>query len=74
MSLSRVLKVFGEGNEVALAVDFEQHADLAAGVDVGSHGAFVGGAGSLLLCRGHAALAQHNERAFNVTLSLLQGP
>src|SRR5271170_7255548 len=43
-----LLEVVGAGYEVGLAVEFEENADLAAGVDVGSDCAFVGGAGSLL--------------------------
>jgi hypothetical protein len=71
--LEQRLEVVGAGDEVGLAVDFEQHADLAAGVDVGADRALVGGAGGLLLRRGHAALAQHDEGAFDVALGLLQG-
>ena len=48
-------------------------ADLAASVDVSAHRALVGGAGGLLLGAGHAALAQHYESAFHVSLGLLQG-
>ena len=70
--LEQLLEVLGARHEVALAVDFDQHADLAAGMDVGAHCAFVGGAGRLLLCRGHAALAQHNECVFDISLCLLQ--
>ena len=40
----QLLEVVGAGDEVGLAVELEEHADLAAGVDVGSDGAFVGGA------------------------------
>ena len=70
--LQQFLEVLGAGHKVALAVHFDQHADLAAGMDVGAHRALVGGAGGLLLCRGHAALAQHHECLFDVSLGLLQ--
>jgi hypothetical protein len=61
--LQQLLEVLGAGHKVALAVQLEQHADLAAGMDIGAHRALVGGAGSLLLRRGHAPLAQHHKRA-----------
>ena len=48
MSLQQLLEVFGAGDEIALAVQLEQHADLAAGVDVGADRALVGGARRLL--------------------------
>ena len=38
------LEVVGAGDEIALAVDFDQHADLASGVNVAGDGAFAGDA------------------------------
>ena len=78
MSFSSSWKSVGAGDEVALAVEFDQHADLAAGVDVGAHRAFVGGARRLLLRGGHAALAQHDEACsmspFDSCRALRQSP
>jgi hypothetical protein len=71
--LEQLLEVVGAGHEVGLAVELDQHADLAAGVDVGADRALVGGAAGLLGSRGHAALAQHNEGVFHVALGFLQG-
>ncbi len=70
--LQQLLEVVGAGHEVALAVHLEQHADLAAGVDVGSDCAFVGGAGGLLGGRGHALLAQDHNRFFHIALRFNQ--
>src|SRR6185503_14954479 len=41
-------------------------------VDIGSDRSLVRGASSLFLSGGHAALAQHNERVFDISLGLLQ--
>ena len=67
------LEVVGAGDEVALAVDLDQHADLAAGVDVAGDRAFAGGAGGLLGGHGHAALAEHDDGLLHVALGLDQG-
>ena len=53
-------------------LSFKQHADLAAGMNVGADRALIRGAGSLLLRRRHAALAQHDECIFDIALGLLQ--
>ena len=71
--LEELLEVIGAGYEIAFAVELDEHADLAAGVDVGADGAFVGGAAGLLGSRRHAALAQHDEGFFHVALGFLQG-
>ena len=71
--LHQLLEVFGASNEVALAVDFKQDADFAAGMNVGAHRALVGGARRFLLRAGHAALAQDNKRLLNIALGLLEG-
>ncbi len=66
------LKVGSAGHKVALAVELDQHSDFAAGVNIGAYRALVGSAGGFLLRRGHAALAQHHERLFDVAFRLLQ--
>ena len=71
--LEQLLEVVGAGDEVGLAVELEEDADLAAGVDVGSDCALVGGAGGLLGGRGHAALAEDDEGLFHVALGFLEG-
>ena len=58
------------GNKVALAVHFQQHADLAPGVDVAGHHAFAGRARRLLGCRRHAALAQHHNGLLQIAIRL----
>src|ERR1035437_5266426 len=70
--LEQLLEVLGAGHEVALAIQFEQYADLAAGVNIGAHRALVGRAGGLLLRRGHAPLAQHHKGILDISLGLLQ--
>ena len=40
----QLLEVVGAGDKVGLAVEFEENADLSAGVDVGADCAFIGGA------------------------------
>jgi hypothetical protein len=42
--LEQLLEVLGARDEVRLAVELDEHADLAAGVDVVADCAFVGGA------------------------------
>src|SRR6202000_934659 len=64
--LHQVLEILGAGDEIALAVDFQKDANLAACVDVGADGTLVGAAGSFLLRRSHAALAKHNECLLDV--------
>src|SRR5258708_22427479 len=54
----QVFEVVGAGNEIALAVDFHQHADLASGVDVAGDSAFAGNARGLLGGGVDALLAQ----------------
>jgi hypothetical protein len=70
--LQQFLEVLSAGHEVALAIDFEEHADFTPGMNVGAHRAFIGGAGGLLLRGGHAPLAQDHEGFLDVPLSLLQ--
>ncbi len=66
------LEVLGAGHEIAFAVDFDQHADLAAGVDVVADRAFAGHAGRLLGSDGYALLAQQDHRLFEVALGFGQ--
>ncbi len=69
----QLLEVVGAGDEVGLAVELEEDADLSAGVDVGSDCALIGGAGGLLGSRGHAALAEDDEGVFHVAFGFLEG-
>ena len=46
------------GNEVGFAIDFDEDADFAGEVDVGSNGAFLRFARGLLACAGDAFLAE----------------
>src|SRR6201999_2243046 len=71
--LEQLLEVLSAGNEIALAVELDEYADLAAGVDVGAHSAFVSGARRLLLRGGHAPLAQYDESLLHIALGLLEG-
>jgi hypothetical protein len=72
MSRKQLLKVVGAGDKVGLTVELDQHADLAAGVQVGAYRALVGGSAGLLGRGRHAALAQHHERGLHLALGLLQ--
>src|SRR5271157_979583 len=64
----QALEVVGAGHEIALAVYFHQHADLASGVDVAGDRAFTGDAGGLLGSGRHTLLAKDNDGAFHVAL------
>src|SRR3954447_1895009 len=68
-----VLERLGAGHEVGLAVDLDQHADLAAGVDVARHHALGGGAPTALGGRGLPLDAQDLDRLVDVAARLLQG-
>src|SRR6185436_6218949 len=67
------LEVLGASDEVALAVDLDQHADLAAGVDIAGNRALAGHAGSLLLRRGCSLLAENHDRLLHVARGLGEG-
>ena len=67
------LEVVGAGDEIALAVNFHQHANLASGVDVAGHRAFAGHAGRLLRRHRNTLLAQNDDRLFHVALGFGQG-
>ena len=67
------LELVGAGHEVGLAVDLDQHADLAAGVDVGADHALGGDAAGLLGGARQALLAQVVDGLLHVALGLDQG-
>ena len=68
--MRQVLEFVGAGHKVGLAIQFHQHADLSAGVNVGADDAFQGGAALPLLGGGQALLAQKILRARHVSLGL----
>src|SRR3954451_1113944 len=68
-----LLELVGAGHEVGLAVDLDQHSDLAAGVDVAGHHALRGGAAAALGGRCLPLHAQDLDRLVHVALRLLQG-
>ena len=70
--LGQALEVVGARHEVGLAVDLDQHADLAAHVDVVADDPFLGGAAGALGGRGHALLAQDLDRLVEVAAGLGQ--
>src|SRR5436309_1058509 len=59
-------------DEVGVAVDLDEHADLAVGVDVGLHGALGGLAAGELGRAGDALLAQPGDGGFDVAAGLGQ--
>ena len=62
------LEVFVFGNEVGLAVDFEQDAGSGVGVDAGGDDAFVGGAVGLGAGLDDAPLAEELDGGFDVAV------
>ncbi len=73
MSLRSSWKSSVRATKSTFAVELEQDADLAAGVDVGADRALVGGARGLLGGGGHATLAEDDEGLLHITLGLLEG-
>ena len=67
------LELGGAGHKIALAVHFQQNADLSPGVDVAGNDAFAGGAGCLLGGGGHATLAQHHDGLLQIAVGLGKG-
>ncbi len=67
------LEIIGARDEIALAIDFHHHAELAAVVDVGADQTLLGGARSLLAGRRDAALAQHDFALGEIALGFHQG-
>jgi hypothetical protein len=66
----QLLELLGAGYEVGLAVDLDEHADLAVGVDVGADGPLGGDAAGLLGGGGEALLAQEVDRGLHVAVGL----
>src|SRR5262245_19957542 len=71
--LDQVLEVVGAGHEVALAIDFHEHADLPAGMNVAGNRAFAGHARGLLSGGGDALLPQVIDSRFLVAIASLEG-
>ena len=67
-----LLELVGAGHEVGLAVDLDQHADAAAGVDVAGDEALAGVAAGLLRRGGEALLAQLRDGLVHVAAGLLE--
>ena len=70
--LEQLLKILRPGDKVALAVDFDQHADFAPGMNISADGAFGGVARRLLGGGRHALLAQNHNRLIQVALGFLK--
>ena len=68
-----LLELVGAGHEVGLAVDLDEHADAAAGVDVARDEALAGVAAGLLGGRREALLAQQRDGLVEVAVGLGQG-
>ena len=68
-----LLELVRPGDEVGLAVDLDEHADAAAGVDVAGDEALASLAPGLLRGGGHAALAQQQDCLLDVAARLLEG-
>src|SRR5579875_1049767 len=60
------------GNEVGFAVELEQHAELAAGMDVRADRAFRGDPAGALRCRGDTLLTKPYDCLFQVAIGLGQ--
>ena len=67
-----LLEVVVAGDEVGLALDLDQHADLAAGVDVGGDDALARCLARALRGRGLALDSQELDRLVGVAIGLLQ--
>ncbi len=67
------LELVGAGDEVRLAVDLDQHADPAAGVDVARDEALAGLPAGLLGGGGEALLAQGGDGLLDVAVGVLEG-
>jgi hypothetical protein len=71
--VDQFLEVFGARHEIAFAVDLDQHANLAAGVNVVAHGTFAGDARRFLGCDRNALFSQHDDRLLQVAFGFGQG-
>ena len=67
------LEVIGAGHKVTLAIHFDEHADLASGVNVAGDGAFLGHAARLLAGHGDSLLAQQHDRLLQIALGFGEG-
>src|SRR5258706_4711902 len=71
--VQQLLEIIRARHEIALAVHFQQHANLSARVDVVAHRAFTCHARRLLSSQGNAPLAQVNNGLLHVAFRLNQG-
>ncbi len=71
--MQQFLEVVGPCHEVALAIDFDEHTNLAAGVDVASHRPFARHARCLLRRHRNALLPQNDYRLLHIAFSFGQG-
>src|SRR5829696_3235924 len=69
----KLLELLRPGDEVRLAIDLDEHADAAAGVDVAGDEAFAGLSTGLLGRCGETPLAQQRDRLVDVAAGLLEG-
>ncbi len=69
----QLLEVFGARDEIALAIYFDEHTDLAAGMNVAGHRSFAGHARRLLGRNRNALLAQNHDRLIHVAFGFGQG-
>src|SRR5579872_895934 len=66
--VQQLLEVVGARHEVALAVHFDEHTNLAAGVDVAPHRPFARHASCFLCRHRNAFLPQNHDRLLHVAL------
>ena len=71
--VDQFLEVLGARHEIAFAVHLDQHANLAAGMNVVGHRAFAGHARRFLGCDRHALFAQQDNRLLQVAFGFGQG-
>ena len=71
--LEQGLEVVGARDEVRLAVELDEHADLAAHVDVGADEALTGGAAGLLRGLREAPLPEDRVGLVQVAVGFLEG-
>ena len=71
--VDQLLKVIGSRNEIGFAVHLHQHAEFAAGVNIGADGTLVRRAGRLLLGDRYAPLSQDELSLREVALGFFQG-
>ncbi len=71
--MHQLFEVFGARHEIAFAIDLDQHADLAAGMNVVANRTFAGHARRLLGRDRNTLLAQHDDRLLQVAFGFGQG-